>query len=385
MGRIINNALTVIGVVLLVFGVIIALQNPPSFLTRAMPTNASTPPVYATATPLSGVVYSEGHIDWLAIPKEWGPDLLLNAQIVDKSAYFDYLNPQITVHTQGASALVDGNPLTAWSTSSGRFPHWIVFQLKNEVVVNRIGFVNYFTGHRGDEGNDSTKDLEVYVANADTPNDFQKLGDFRLQGALGNPPPQYSKLQAYSFQPTKAKYIKVVFKSNYYLASLYDKYPILLDGLGVALAEVVLFSSPSSSLQVTPTPSTISFWAEDFASQIRAKQGDEFIIPFKIHVSPQNQAVTFELQVQIFRKDNPPDKSYIYFLNVEPAQVTIPGGESRSFKATKTLPEGNYRAVLQYWTTREVLFEGQRTNVRMPQEFTDMNGNGIEISIEIVK
>lgn len=48
MGRIINNALTVIGVVLLVFGVVITIQNPPSFLkpvllpTTPAPTPSST-------------------------------------------------------------------------------------------------------------------------------------------------------------------------------------------------------------------------------------------------------------------------------------------------------------------------------------------------------
>jgi hypothetical protein len=141
----------------------------------------------------------------------------------------------------------------------------------------------------------------------------------------------------------------------------------------------------SFSTQATSTPSPIPFWAEDFPSRIHAKEGNEFIIPFKIHVNPRNQSVTFEPQAQIFRKDTLPDKSYIYLLGVEPSQATISAGESRSFKSSIALPEGYYHAVLQYWTTRDMLINGQKTTVRMPQEFTDVDGDSIEISIEIVK
>ena len=207
--------------------------------------SSATSTASATLTPIPSpmlAILGEAHIDWEAIPAEWGNDVLKNAHIVDKSGDFDYVNPEDVGRAGRSDALVDGDPYSGWDTSSGRFPHWIIFELSDEVTVDRIGFVNLVTGHRGiTEGNNSTKDLEVYVATSEAPNDFKKLGEFTLTGPGGNPPEAYWKLQPYSFEPIRVKYVKVIIRSSYFLPSLTTKFPSLLDSLGAALAEIALF------------------------------------------------------------------------------------------------------------------------------------------------
>ena len=181
---------------------------------------------------------------WDKAEQAWGSDFLSirhGCQIYTKSKHFDYRTKNETRLQAGYSrSLIDESP-KAWSSSSGRFPHWIIFDIGKEVTIGRFGFINHFTNHKSDKGANFTKDLEVWTSRDRI--DFISIGRVTLKsGKRGSGSwSQNHRVQTFNCAPIKARFVKFIFLSNYYQYSMYKKNPILLDSLGISLAEVMAF------------------------------------------------------------------------------------------------------------------------------------------------
>jgi hypothetical protein len=181
---------------------------------------------------------------WDKAQQSWGSDLLSikqGCEIYTKSKHFDYKTKSEGRLQAGYSWSLIDESLKAWSSSSGRFPHWIIFDIGKEVTLGRFGFINHYTNHQSDKGANFTKDLEVWTSRDRI--DFISIGRVTLKsGKRGSDSwSQNHRIQAFNFAPIRARFVKVIFLSNYYQYSMYKKSPILFDRLGISLAEVMAF------------------------------------------------------------------------------------------------------------------------------------------------
>ena len=177
-------------------------------------------------------IIKDPNFPWGDIPTSWGENLLADGKIVDRSQFFDFGSP-----FRGAgdsSNLTDGS-LAAWVTRSGRFPHYITFDLGSKRKISRIAFVNNFTGQPRLEGSDFTRDVEIWIS--DDGRDFRKLNTISLSSDFTSRGP----IQPFHFAPTETRFIKFVILSNFYDPQLYKNTPELLDSLGASLSEIMVF------------------------------------------------------------------------------------------------------------------------------------------------
>ena len=179
---------------------------------------------------------------WDKTQKAWGSDLLSvkgGCQIYAKSKNFDYKTESEKQLQTGYSRSLIDESLQAWSSSSGRFPHWIIFDIGREVTIGRFGFINHFTSNQGDKGANFAKDLEVWTSRDRI--DFMSVGRVRLKpGTRGLDSWSHNHLvQGFKCEPIRARFVKFIFLSNYYENSIYKKWPILTDRLCISMAEVM--------------------------------------------------------------------------------------------------------------------------------------------------
>ncbi len=122
-----------------------------------------------------------------------------------KSSYVVYASSSHS-EKKAAKNLIDGKKKRGWrSKKNSSFPHTFIFELAGDADIDLLKFNN--KTHKAKYPGISTKQVKVEFSAISSKSGYRTVGDFTLEKG--------AKLQEFSIQRTKARWIRLSIKSNY--------------------------------------------------------------------------------------------------------------------------------------------------------------------------
>jgi len=173
------------------------------------------------------------------VPSQFGKNLLFNAKCI-------YCNQQAAINT--TQKLFDDNPFTTWESRKYTPRPVLIIDIGRRAKFNKLVIFNKFTDSKGSGGgNNALKNISLYIADSNQPENFRKIDDYELHGHIprcftlknglhfcmffNDPEPNI-----FEFRTSEARYLKFVLNEAFWSRFLPDSL-----WTNIALSEIMLF------------------------------------------------------------------------------------------------------------------------------------------------